>query len=106
MQGGKERRPKIRSETGITIRDNNLGEAFLGVDVVNEDVGQLLGGDGLVGSDEEGLFGEHTDKSDDGVVGEGVVAEGRRKIGDQIGGDVGPGALRDGVGLKEARGAT
>ena len=73
--------------------------------MIDENVGQLLGSDSLVGSNEEGLLGEHTDESDDGVVGKGVVAEGRGKIGDQISGDVGPGALRDGVGLKETRGA-
>ena len=65
-------------------------------------MGELLGGDGFEGADEVGLLGEHANEGDDRVIGAAVMGEGRGKIGDEIHGDVGPGARGNRMGLEEA----
>jgi hypothetical protein len=47
-EGFEEGGPEIGGDAGVTVRDYNLGETFLGEDMVGENVGELLGGDGLV----------------------------------------------------------
>jgi hypothetical protein len=65
--------------------------------VVDEHMSELLGGDGLVDTNEDGLLGEHTDEGGNGVVGEAVVALAAGKLGDEVERDVSPRARGNGV---------
>ena len=73
--------------------------------MIDEKVGKSLGSDVLVAPDEDGSFGQHTHKSCNAIVGKAIVAIGqtRWKIGDEISGDMGPGAIRVDVRAEETR---
>jgi hypothetical protein len=102
-ESGEEGSPELTVEAGITVGDEDVGETVLGVDVVNEDVRELLGGDGLVDADEDGLLGEHANEGGDGVVGVTVVAKAAGELGDEVKGDMTPGARGNGVRAEETR---
>jgi hypothetical protein len=91
-EGSEEGTPEVAGEAGVAVRDEDGGETVLGVDVVDEHMSKLLGGDGLVDAHKDGLLGQHTNESGDGVVGVAVVAKAARKLGDEVEGNVAPGA--------------
>ena len=103
--GREEGFPEVRSDEGVAVGNNYFGQAVFGEDVVDEDMGQLLGGEGFVGPNKMGLLGEHANEGEDGIIGVTVVGERGGQIGDAIHGDVGPWADRDVMGLEETRGS-
>lgn len=60
--------PEVGGEARVAVGDEERRQTMEAVDMVQVDVGELLGGDGLVAADEVSLFGEHADEGDDGVV--------------------------------------
>ena len=73
--------------------------------MLQEDMGQLLGGDGFVNRDKDGHLGEHAHEGGDGVEGlAGDEGRGKGKVSDQIHGDMRPRAGGDWVGSEEAWG--
>ena len=71
--------------------------------MAKEEVSKLGRGDGFVGAQKEGLFGQHVNKGGDGVVGVTIRGLGLGQVSDQVEGDMGLGTRRDGMGLKETR---
>ena len=102
---GEQSLPKLRGDAGVAVRDDEGGETFQTVDVVNVQMGELGGGNGLVGTDEEGLFSKQVDEGGDGVIGVTVRASRVREICDEVHRDVGPWTRGNGVREKEARSA-
>ena len=70
--------------------------------ILQVQVGQVLGGDGLVGTGKHSFLGQHADKSSHSCVGDAVRANRWRQVSDQVKGDVGVGPSWDRVGLEEA----
>lgn len=102
-KGTKERSPEFRCETWVSVRNKNIRKSSLGVDVVKEEVGILLGCDGLIGADKTGSFGPHANKGGDGVIGLTIMAQALGKMSDEISGYVAPGTSGNSMGMKEAR---
>ena len=71
--GREEGFPEVRSDEGVAVGNNYFGQAVFGEDVVDEDMGQLLGGEGFVGPNKMGLLGEHANEGKDGVIGVAVI---------------------------------
>jgi hypothetical protein len=100
-KGREDGLPEIRGDAGVTVRDNDSRDTLFGKDVIKEEVGQTGGWHSLVSADEVSLFGEHVNKGGDGVIGQSIMAEGGRKVGDEVHGDVSPRANGDRVGLEK-----
>jgi len=49
--------PKVRGDAGVAVGDNDVGQTPFGKDVLDENMGQLLRGDGFVDRDKNGHLG-------------------------------------------------
>ena len=102
-EAAEERLPELSCDARVPIRDDELGQALQAVHVLKVQMSQTRGRDCLVGANKEGLLGEHVDKGGDGVISLSIMSGTGGQICYQVHADMRPRALRDGMGLQEAR---
>ena len=87
-------------ELGASVGGDVGGNAMFGKDVKDEQLGQLRGGDGVVGRDKYPLLGEAVNNNQDGCE-----AGGTREFLNKVHGNRVPGLLRNRELLEEAVGS-
>ena len=94
MQGS----PEVSSEAGISVRDDDFGEAVVFEDVIEEELCDATTGDLVVGCDEVCSFAEAVDNDEDGIV----VTRGCGEACDEVERNLFPFALGNGCWLEES----